>query len=246
MACKHAIRYLTEQDIQVDYAVTMDPSAHIARPDRKIYKAKGVTHIAATSSDPLLLDYLMAKVPYDDWLSGLSVEQAKRVLQDDYESWKAGDLHFPAIPSHPEDINPKVLLFHSACGVNDEVNLYKRLFKNADVMGGGYNVVNRAFSAMLYMGISEFVFAGVDCGWREDAPFYVNEIKPQKGVDLSDGGAIDGKPWFTRPDMMASAVSLVKQSRLLGVPMSFIGDTMPRSLLVKDDAFLDKMLEMIV
>ena len=245
VACKHAIRYLTEQSIKVDYGVTMDPSAHIARPDIKIYKAQGMTHIVASSSDPLLFRYLMAYEPYETWLNSLKQDEAKQVLTHDYDKWVAGNLHFSEIENHPEDLRSKILLFHSACGVEDEVNLYKKLFKNGDVVGGGYNVVNRAFSAMLYMGIDSFTFAGVDCGWREDSTFYTFGNNPIKGVDLTDSGAIDGKEWKTRPDMMASAVSLVQKSREQDVQMSFIGDSMPRSLLQKDDAFLEKMLEMI-
>ena len=245
VACKHAVRYLTEQDIKVDYSVTMDPGAHIARPDRKIYRSPGTTHIVASSSDPLLFDYLLSPMKYEDWLRSKTEAEQKRILLFDFDKWKSGELTFPEVPNHPEDHPAKIKLFHSACGVKDEVNLYKKLFKNADTMGGGYNVVNRAYSAMKYMGVSEFIFAGVDCGWRLDTTFYTHGDNPQTGMDMSDQGQIDGKEWRTRPDMMASAVSLVQEQRKPGAAITFLGDCMPRSLMTKEDAFLQKMLSLI-
>jgi hypothetical protein len=56
-ACKAAIKILYDAGFTVDYAVSMDPGAHIAAPN-KIYKAPGTTHIIASSSDPELFEYL--------------------------------------------------------------------------------------------------------------------------------------------------------------------------------------------
>lgn len=57
MACKQAIKFLHDHGYKIDYAVSMDPGAHIAQP-KKIFKAPGITHIIATSSDPRLFQYL--------------------------------------------------------------------------------------------------------------------------------------------------------------------------------------------
>lgn len=56
-ACKAAIKILHDQGIKIDYGVSMDPGAHIAAPN-KIFKAPGMTHIIASSSDPELFEYL--------------------------------------------------------------------------------------------------------------------------------------------------------------------------------------------
>lgn len=56
-ACKAAIKVLHDHGMKVDYGVTMDPGAHIAAPN-KIFKAPGMTHIVASSSDPALFEYL--------------------------------------------------------------------------------------------------------------------------------------------------------------------------------------------
>jgi len=56
-ACKAAIKVLYDQGVTPDYGVSMDPGAHIANPN-KIFKAPGMTHIIASSSDPELFEYL--------------------------------------------------------------------------------------------------------------------------------------------------------------------------------------------
>ncbi len=199
-ACKAAIKWLFDHDIVPHYGVSMDPGAHIASP-KKIFKAPGVTHIIASTSDPMLFDYLL------------------------------GDKHGP--PS-------RVLVFHSACGLPTEIHMYKELFPVADVMGGGFNVVNRAIALSLFMGINKLTLAGTDCGWRKDAEMYVDGPAHRPGVDMNDGGQVDGKVWNTRPDMLASGVAIARMAKEMGDDMTILGDVLPASLMHKDDAFLDQ------
>lgn len=199
-ACKAAIKFLYNRGIHIDYGVSMDPGAHIAKSS-KIFKAPGITHIIATTSDPALYEYL-------------------------------------------KDEN--VMLFHSATGYKEETSLYKELFEQADVMGGGYNVVNRAVSAALYMGAFKIILAGTDCGWREDQEMYVDGPTHRQGVDMSDNGMVDGTPWITRPDMLASGVALAKLAKSLGEErMTILGDVLPAALRKKDDAFLKQCASFI-
>jgi len=199
-ALKKAIKVLADEGIKVDWAVSMDPGAHIACEER-IYKAPGVKHIIATSSDPALFDYLKGE---------------------------------------------HIRLFHSACGLPNEVQLYQELFANksgieadAWVAGGGYNVTNRAVSAFLFMGVKQMVIAGADGGWRDGQSFYADGTQNRPGVDMCDEGRVDGKRWNTRPDMLASSVALTKLAKAMGPDqIRFIGDVMPLALLQKDDTFL--------
>jgi len=55
--CKQSIKIFHDKNYKIDYGVTMDPGAHIACAE-KIYKAPGMTHIVASSSDPKLWEYL--------------------------------------------------------------------------------------------------------------------------------------------------------------------------------------------
>ena len=193
-ALKKAIKVMHEKGFKIDYAVTMDPGAHIACEDR-IYKAPGVTHICASSSDPELFKYLEGE---------------------------------------------KIKIFHSACGLPNETQLYHELFNDPWCAGGGYNVTNRAAAAFLYMGANELVFAGVDGGWRDNEKFYADGTNNRPGVDMKDNGIVDGKNWNTRPDMLASSVALAKLAQQIGPRAVFLGDVMPEKLRYKDEAFLQK------
>jgi hypothetical protein len=201
VALKKAIKVLHDKGFKIDYAVSMDPGDHVACPER-IYKAPGVKHILATSSDPKLFEYLDGE---------------------------------------------EIYLFHSACGLPNEVQLYQQLWatksnveSDAWVAGGGYNVTNRAAAAFLFMGAKRLVFAGADSGWRDDESFYADGTPNRPGVDMCDKGLVDGKPWWTRPDMLASGVALAKLQKLYGEDkIVFLGDVMPAKLAKKDDEFLD-------
>jgi len=195
-ACKGAIKFLYEKGIKVDYGVTMDPGAHIARPDRKIYRAPGTTHILASSSDKLLFDYMLSELPYGEWLNSLTEEEQKRVLMADFDKWK-NDGFRPDVSKGKqlvEDHPAKVLIFHSATGLKNELNLYKTLFSDGSCMGGGYNVVNRAISIARYMGIDHITLAGVDSGWRMNDDFYVDGPAMMDGVNMCDNGKIELTP----------------------------------------------------
>lgn len=225
VACKQAIKFLHDKGFTIDYAVSMDPGDHIANPG-KIYKAPGITHIIASSSDPALFKYLERE---------------------------------------------KIMIFHSACGVKNEIILYKKQFDNADVMGGGYNVINRALAAFMYMGCNKIVMAGIDSGWRDGDSFYVDGTNNRPGVDMCDNGKVEMTPqeqkeymilkkklelmkyekeklikledmvWWTRPDMLASAVALARVARNYSKENFIIlGSCLPLYLREKNDKFLEE------
>ncbi len=245
-ACKAAVGYLADRGIHPDYSVSMDPGVHIASPE-KIAKVKDTVHIIASSSDPKLFEY----------------------LREDNEH---GD-------------GAEVWTFHSACGLANEIELYQTLFPLPDVMGGGFNVVNRALALAIYMGCGDITLAGVDCGWRQDQEMYMNGPAHRPGVDMCDGGKVQltddsGDPsprmlrytelltkaktyatqedvppelitelesieassfWYTRPDMLASAVALARIAQERGDTCTILGDVLPKYLVTKDDAFLNQV-----
>jgi len=182
-----------------------------------------------------------------DW--AVSMDPGDHIANDDRMFRAPNVKHLIASSSDPAVFewlkDEDVTIFHSATGYEKEVRLYKELFDNDMCMGGGYNVVNRAVSAFLYMGCKPMVLAGTDCGWREGSKFYVDETNNRPGVDMCDNGAVDGTPWMTRPDMLASAVSLAKLAKSMSEKdFVMLGDTIPSKLRYKDNDFLDNCARM--
>jgi len=250
MACKQSIKFLHEKGLRIDYAVTMDPGAHIARPE-KIFKSPGTCHLVASSSDPLLFDYFLANTPYAVWFASLSEDAQKRILCEDFDAWKAGEF----VLQDAGENTSEVKIFHSATGYAREVEMYNSLFETSECMGGGYNVVNRAVSAALYMGAAQIILAGCDCGWRVDDTFYVDGSKARSGVDMCDHGAVEmtdskgerlatpaegSREWMTRPDMLASGVALAKLIKRNPDKFIVLGNTLPAKLINKEEDFLNK------
>lgn len=153
----------------------------------------------------------------------------------------------PALFDYMKETNEDVMLFHSACGCPDELNLYKELWgKKQDVLGGGFNVVNRAVTIAQYMGFETIYLAGADGGWRDDQNFYCDEKCPISGkkVNMTDHGLVDGKIWHTAPDMLASSVAIARIAKKNPDRFFFIGDMLPASLSRHGDAFLKQCANM--
>jgi len=169
-----------------------------------------------------------------------------------------GVIHIVASSSDPTLFeylkDEEVMIFHSATGYEKEVEMYQDLFEVADVMTGGYNVVNRAVSCAMYMGYKKIVLAGCDCGWRENESFYVDGKQNRPGVDMNDGGKVEmtddegamlspppegARHWMTRPDMLASGIALARMAKKFGPDRFLIlGDTLPQHLQHKSESFL--------
>lgn len=231
-ACKSAIKFLSENGIKPDYGVSMDPGAHIADP-RKILKVPGVVHIIASTSDPAVFDYLLGD-EYGDpaavWVFH-SATGFQSVLSPE---------EYAVLPIHDKRMYTSMKTEEGdKLWAMSEKDMYDWLFPNGDVMTGGFNVVNRAVSLAMYMGARKIILAGADSGWRDGEVMYCDATPERPGVNMSDKGRVDGVNWNTRPDMLASAVSLAKLARQAGPEeMEIIGDTLPASLMRKDDDFL--------
>jgi hypothetical protein len=143
-----------------------------------------------------------------------------------------------------------IVVYHSACGVTvpeeklGELQVYQRYFPDPwFVAEGGYTVINRALSCARFMGYERVTLVGCDFGWREGADYYAKGVKGQAGnlgADMTDEGKIDGKPWFTRPDMLASAVSVAK---LVQAGYARVcGDSLAAALAKKPPEFLEQVI----
>ena len=59
-----------------------------------------------------------------------------------------------------------------------------------------------------------------------------------EGVKIRPG---HGRRWETKPDMMISAVWLVRMRRKFGNKLRLMGDTLPNALYKKTDEYLDQL-----
>lgn len=135
-------------------------------------------------------------------------------------------------------------IFHSACGWPDEVKLYQQLFGNGDTIVGGFTVANRALGLAAYFGIKNLEMVGVDFGRRESSgpKHYAGFVEhpPLNDVWMSDDGKVDGRPWLTRPDLLASAVTIAWMIKRGEV--SVIGDSLANALARREDEFLQSII----
>jgi hypothetical protein len=147
----------------------------------------------------------------------------------------------------------EINIFHSACGASThdmaEMDLYAKYYPNdcqyEDVAMGGYTVVNRAVSLAEYLGAKKIVLAGAPFGWREGGDYYAPTVtEPASnatGPTLDDQARVDGKKWFTKADLLPSAVSIARKAKANPTKFDFIGDSLAASLTRKTDAFLERV-----
>ncbi len=170
-----------------------------------------------------------------------------------------GVLYFVASSCHPKMFDylmknkMQINIFHSACGAAthdmSEMEIYEKYFPNdcryEDVAMGGFTVVNRAVSLSDYLGAKKIVIAGAPFGWREESDYYAPSVTEPagnaSGPTLDDKGITDGKRWFTKVDLLPSAVSLAKKAKASPNKYEFIGDSLAASLCKRSDAFIERV-----
>lgn len=147
-----------------------------------------------------------------------------------------------------------VVLFHSACGAATEnlceMDIYAKHFpKNSSyesVASGGFTVVNRAIAVAEWMGAKRIYVAGAPFGWREDEDYYAPTITEPagnaSGPTLDDQGRVDGKRWYSKADLLPSAMSVARKAKANPGKFFFIGDSLAASLASKSDAFLERVI----
>lgn len=147
-----------------------------------------------------------------------------------------------------------VVLFHSACGAATEnlceMDLYAKYFPEncsyESVASGGYTVVNRAIAVAEWMGAKRIHIAGAPFGWRDSEDYYAPTVTEPagnaSGPTLDDQGRVDGKRWYSKADLLPSAMSVARKAKANPGKFSFIGDSLAAALASKSDAFLERVI----
>lgn len=237
---KESIPYLRDRGVDVAYSVSMDPGG-----DRQVQRTPidtSVTYCVASSCHPKLFDHLLSNgcrvevfhsaCGYSEpscekgFMVNLSKDQCA-VIQGEYEMLDTEAVPFcPIVPT-----------------LEGEVEVYQRLFNNGDAMQGGFTVTNRTIALTKYFGFERTVCAGTDFGWRDAGGCHYSKLVHVPALDdnpMCDSGVVDGVPWFTRPDQLASAVDVARKVKKGEVEI--IGDSLALALSRKDDDFLDKII----
>ncbi len=237
VALKEAIGFLMDNKIQVNYAVNMDPQAQEAE---RLPQYDSVTYCLASSCHPHVYDVLLEAdlnvLVYHSACGYFELEFTggfvldllpdtgqKAIVLGEYALMTGDNLEFCPV----------------AIGRKDEWDVYREKFGGGDTMTGGFTCANRAMALMAYMGVPEIVLAGCDFGWRDGDAYYADycDFPHQDEMFMGDQGRLDGKPWHTRPDLLASAVDVAKKVKQGGVRV--LGDSIAASLSLRDDEYLD-------
>jgi hypothetical protein len=239
---KETIPYLREKGIKVKYSVSMDPGG-----DRQIDRTpldQNVIYCLASSCHPKLYDHIHG--------AGCRIQVFHSACGHGEETYKPGI--FTQAGANDFAIMPGVHTLKTLEGdheftpivplVKNELQLYEELFGNADTMCGGFTVTNRALALAKYMGFDKIYLAGTDFGWREEGKSHYSDlvsVKPIDGSYMTDHGKIDGTPWFTKPDQLASAVDIAQKQK--SGEIKVLGDSLAAALSKHDDAFLDEIVK---
>jgi len=227
--CNSAATWLYDEGFPVTHGFTVDQTPQMVA---EWADAPPLEYMLATSVHPHLTDWLIKHERRTTFfhnyvgVKGDPVEYEGRVMS--YEDWMYSALYPPTIRA-----------------------------------GSGLNSVNRALDVALFMGFDPITILGADCCMQvntpnPEAPFGSPEHLRWLREDVvmhADGGhalasgataitlgaEIDGVHWETKPDMVVSAVWLVKAARYHEGRVRIIGDTLPNALMDKPQEFLDRL-----
>jgi hypothetical protein len=242
---KESIPYLRERGVKVTYSVSMDPGGE--RQVKRTPIDKNVTYCLASSCHPMLYDHLLesqCKIEVfhsacghvePDYEPGILIEYG--VGEQTKYSIRRGTEIFDTEEGYPFCSMIPLL--------RTEVDVYHDLFGCADTMQGGFTVTNRTLALAKYMGFSDITMAGTDFGWRNKGGSHYSDLVKVPSMDdnfMEDHGVVDGTPWFTRPDQLASACDVAR--RIKKGEVKVIGDSLAVALSKRDDSFLDKVVQL--
>lgn len=205
-------------------------------------KARQGWHIIACKEAIRLLREKHVRIDYSVSMDPRPEQVAKTHLDPSIVYCIASACH-PALFDHVIGGGCRVQVFHNICGAKDPVTgetefaLYKRLFPSEIAVGWGSSVANRAFGVAHVMQFPRVWLAGVDFGWRAGKDYYARggRAAPQdNGDDFCDDGKIDGRPWYSRADMLHSAVAMAEAARQ-GYVDKWLGDSLGKALIDKPD-----------
>jgi hypothetical protein len=244
-ALKESIPFLKSKGVKVSYTVAMDPGG-----ERQITRTPidtDVTYCIASSCNPKLYDHILGngcKIEVFHSACGEmqpAYEPGMRFDCSDTQSALIEGVHVLNTMDDGAQFCPLVPILKT------ELQLYGEIFGEDKVatMCGGFTVTNRALALAKYMGFDKVVMAGTDFGWRkEGGSHYCDLVKVAANDDnyMTDQGLIDGKPWFTRPDQLASAQDVARKIKANEV--TIIGDSLALALSKHTDEFLDDIVRL--
>lgn len=228
--CNSAAPWLYDNGYRVTHGFTVDQTPEMLE---EWVSAPPLTYLLATSCHPHLLEFLVSK-------------GRETCLFHNYVG----------INKPPVAYDGRVMEF--------EYWMYAALYPSTVCAGSGLNAVTRAVDVAHYMGFETITVLGADCALQVNKPLppgvQVGSPEHQRwlqedvvmhadgghalrsgatGMTLS--GTIDGREWTTKPDMMVTAVFLVKMKEKLKDRLILVGDTLPNALVGKDQDFLDRL-----
>lgn len=242
IALKESIPYLIDKGVKVTYAVSMDPGGK--RQIDRTPAVPGVIYCVASSCHSDFYDHLLEneceiKIFHSACGQGEAHYQKGMLINvgGDEHSVVEGEFVLKTM-NEEHEVCPVVGM------VKNEIEIYQDLFGDDQaVMMGGFTVTNRALALAMFMGF-DVKMAATDFGWRKmGGSHYCDLVKVDHGDDayMTDQGQVDGTPWYTKPDQLASAVDVAKKIR--AGDLEVIGDTLPGALAKRDEKFLDEIVK---
>jgi hypothetical protein len=152
----------------------------------------------------------------------------------------------PALVQHVYDAGVPIRFFHNLVGWGDgEIDYYNNAWPPAYMVATGATVVGRMIALAAWMGFRRIDVYGADCSFGMDGIVHANgenldEAYGEMTVILE--GEVGGRKWRARPDMLMSAVDLVRKTREAEGRVRLMGDTLPVALLGFDDDYLDEVI----
>ena len=231
---KEALTFLAENRIRPHYSANMDPTVHEVGRTPVL---DGVTYCLASSCHPDLYDHVLGRggavQVFHSACGYVETKCDPGFLIDlgaDQQAVVLGEYGLSTTEGY--DFSPIVV------ARLDEVAVYRRQYPNADTMCGGFTVGNRAVALAKYMGVEKIVVAGLDFGWRDGEAYYAEFCRaaPLRDVLMHDDGKVDGRPWHTRPDLLASAKDIAL--RVKAGEVVVLGDSLAASLAKHDEDYI--------
>lgn len=150
----------------------------------------------------------------------------------------------PTVVRHLQNHQRALFFFHNAVGIPDEQALY-RTWPRGFMVGRGATVVSRFAWVLLWAGAERVDIYGADCALGDGDIAHANGEHVTEAYQtpllLEGRHPPRDRTWRTRPDLLMEAVDLVRLVRASQGRVRLLGDTLPVSLLGKDDAYLDQV-----
>jgi hypothetical protein len=243
IALKESIKFLKMKGVKVSYAVSMDPGGE--RQCKRTPREPDVIYCVASSCNPEFFDYLLEgecqiNVFHSACGQGAPTFDKGMLVQVGEDDFAVVEGEFVLTTMNEGlEVCPIISM------VKQEVEIYKELFEGyADVMCGGFTVSNRALALAKYMGFHEIIMAGTDFGWRKEGGSHYSDLVQVATHDdqyMTDQGEVDGTPWFTKPDQLASAADVAK--KIKAGEVTVLGDSLAVALSKRDDQFLEEIVK---